>query len=251
MIVAILQARMSSTRLPGKVLKTILGRPMLELQIERIQRCKTLDQIVVATSTEPEDSALVTLCQNMGVAYYTGSLTNVLDRFYQAAKRYRADHIVRLTGDCPLIDPVIIDGLVNFYLDQGCDYASNSRPPTLPDGLDGEVFSFHVLESAWKKADDPFHFEHVIPYILSHPEHFTLANYEYKTNYSALRWTVDHPEDFDLVKSIYETLYNNKPEFGLEDVIDLIRKCPALRTMNLQHKRVLKFTNIHSILSGS
>ncbi len=237
MIVAILQARMSSTRLPGKVLKTILGRPMLELQIERIQRSKTLDQIVVATSSEPEDSVLVTLCQKLGVAYYTGSLTNLLDRFYHAARCYGADHIVRLTGDCPLIDPESVDALVNFYFNEQCDYASNCRPPTLPDGIDAEIFSFHTLETAWKEATDPFELEHVVPFIIRRTDRFRIVNLEYSEDLSHLRWTVDEPEDFELITRIYDALYPNKPDFLTKDIIRLFRKQPELRKINANHKR--------------
>jgi len=135
-ILAVIQARVGSSRLPGKVLMPILGRPMLERQIERVQRCRRLDHVVVATSDSPEDEGIVTLCKGVGVDFFCGNLHDVLDRFYQAAKRYDPDHVVRLTGDCPLIDPDLMGDLIDFYFSEPCDYASNCEVPTLPDGLD-------------------------------------------------------------------------------------------------------------------
>ena len=240
MILAIIQARMSSTRLPGKVLKSILGYPMLELQIERINRCKKLDQFVVATSIQPEDRPIVDLCQRLGVASFAGSLENVLDRFYQTARKYQADHVVRLTGDCPLAAPELIDELVRFYSQQDCDYASNCRPPTLPDGLDAEIFSFSTLEQAWKEAKDPFELEHVVPFIIHRPERFRMVNYKYYKNISHLRWTVDEPEDFEFVRRIYEALYPMKPDFNTDDVLTLLEQCTELIDINRHHKRNIK-----------
>ena len=244
MILGILQARMSSSRLPGKVLKPILNRPMLELQIERLKRSKQIERMVVATSDIPEDKAIIDLCRRIGVHAYAGNLDNVLDRFYQTAKRYRPDHVVRITGDCPLIDPELIDKLISFYFEQACDYVSNCRPPTLPDGLDAEVFSFHALEISWKNAVYAYHLEHVTPYILSHPDRFKISNYTYAKDFSDLRWTVDYPDDFELIKQVYEALYDHNPKFGIEEIIKLLDKRPSLKTMNIHHKRALTFRNI-------
>ena len=244
MIVAILQARMSSTRLPGKVLKTILGRPMLELQIERVKRCETIDRLVVATSVNAEDRAIVELCRRLGIDSFIGSLQNVLDRLYQTAKRYDPDHVVRITGDCPLIDPEFIDILISFYMEEGCDYASNCRPPTLPDGLDAEIFKFQVLHQIWEEATDPYHLEHVTPFIVSHPERFDLANYSYEKNYSHLRWTVDEPEDFQFVEQVYEALYHVNPCFGMKDVLAMLRQRPDIHRINNHHKGVRRYEYI-------
>ena len=241
---AILQARMSSSRLPGKVLKQILGRPMLDLLIERLRRCRKIDRIIVATSARPDDAAIVDLCKRLGVDVFAGDLENVLDRFYQTARRYGAEHIVRLTGDCPLNDPHLIDALVEFYFRQGCDYASNSRPPTLPDGLDAEIFRFQVLKQAWREARDPYHLEHVTPFIVSQPERFDLANYSYKENYSHLRWTVDEPEDFQFVEQVYEALYPVNPCFGMMDVFALLKQRPDIRRINSHHRGVRRYENI-------
>jgi spore coat polysaccharide biosynthesis protein SpsF len=169
-ILVILQARVSSSRLPGKVLKSILGRPMLARQIERVLQSRRIDQLVIATSTDPSDDDLENLCWQMNVSCFRGSLNDVLDRFYQAAKKWQPQHVVRLTGDCPLIDPEIIDAAVDFYLAGGYDYAANAIQPTFPDGLDVEIFRFSILESAWKESILPSQREHVTPFIHQQPE---------------------------------------------------------------------------------
>jgi len=235
--IAIVQARMGSSRLPGKVLKPILGRPMLKLQIERLRRCKRIDRLVVATSVNPEDQAIADLCQRVGVDCFRGDPENVLDRFYRAAKRYNPGHVVRLTGDCPLADPALIDDLVGFYLSHGCDYASNCHEPSLPDGLDAEIFSFSALEQAWKEADLPSHLEHVTPFIRAHPERFKIACYKYHTDLSHLRWVVDEPEDLEFVRWVYEALYPIKPEFGTEDILALLERRPELLKLNEGFRR--------------
>ena len=240
MIFALIQARMSSSRLPGKVLKPIVGKPMLMLQVERLRRCQSIDQLVVATSDRSDDFPIVELCKSSEQAVYCGSLNNVLDRFYQAAKTYKADHVVRFTGDCPLADPELIDALVRFYLLSGCDYASNCRPPTLPDGLDAEIFSFSTLEQAWREATDPFELEHVVPFIIHKPERFKMANYRYSQDLSHLRWTVDEPEDLEMVRKIYEALYPEKPEFTFKDILSYLEIHPEIRELNIRHKRNVK-----------
>jgi len=235
--VAIIQARMGSSRLPGKVLKPILGRPMLELQIERLRRCKRIDQLVVATSVNPEDQAIADLCKSIGVDCFRGDPENVLDRFYRAAKQFNPEHVVRLTGDCPLADPALIDDLVEFYLAGGFDYASNCHEPSLPDGLDAEIFSFTALEQAWKEAELPSHLEHVTPFIRAHSERFKIACYRYHIDLSHLRWTVDEPEDLEFVRRVYESLYPVKPEFVTEDILALLERNPKLVKMNEGFRR--------------
>ena len=234
---AILQARMSSTRLPGKVMEPILGRPMLERQIERLRRCKRIDQLIVATSSHPEDDVLETLCRRLGVPCFRGDLENVLDRFYQAAKPYNPKHVVRLTGDCPLTDPRLIDELIDFYLNAQCDYASNCEVPTLPDGLDAEVFSFGALAHAWQAAVLPSHREHVTTFIRSHPERFKIGLYKYHQDLSDLRWTVDEPEDFQFVAKVYEKLYPADAAFGTEDILALLEREPELMEINRRFER--------------
>jgi spore coat polysaccharide biosynthesis protein SpsF len=228
---------MSSFRFPGKVLKPLLGRSMLERQIERTLRCKRIDQLVIATSVNPEDDAIEAQCNKLGIYCFRGDLENVLDRFYQAARNYNPNHIVRLTGDCPLTDPVLIDELIDFYLAQECDYASNCEIPTLPDGLDAEVFSFSALEQAWKEAVLPSHLEHVTPFIRSNPERFKTTCYRHHINLSHLRWVVDEPEDLEFVRQVYEILYPVKPEFGTEDILALLERKPELAEINKGFKR--------------
>jgi len=167
MILAILQARVSSTRLPGKVLKPILGMPMLLRQIERVKQAKLIEQLLVATSDDKSDDPIEQLCRENDIACFRGSLDDVLDRFYQAAKPYQPDHIVRLTGDCPLIDPQLIDEVVVFCLSGDYDYVSNAFEPTYPDGLDVEVFRFPCLQQAWEEAELPSEREHVTLFIKS------------------------------------------------------------------------------------
>jgi spore coat polysaccharide biosynthesis protein SpsF len=233
MILAILQARMSSTRLPGKVLKLILGRPMLSLQVERVLHSRRVDQLIVATSTEKIDDGIVHMCSEMKVACYRGSLNDVLDRFYQAALQYKPKHVVRLTGDCPLIDPEIIDEVIGFHLDGSFDYATNSIEPfTFPDGLDVEIFKSSVLQFAWNEASLPLHREHVTPFIRSNPERFKIGRYENQTNLSHLRWTVDEHKDFEFVSRVYEALYSRKNVFTTQDILGLLKRDPSLVKIN-------------------
>ena len=237
MIVAILQARVSSSRLPGKVVKPILGRPVLSLQLERVQRSTAIDQIVVATSVERSDDTLEALCSRMAIPCFRGSLDDVLDRFYQAAIVYHPDHLVRLTGDCPLIDPIVIDQVIAFYLNVDCDYASNTLEPTFPDGLDVEIFRFSTLEQAWEEAKLPSQREHVTPFIYGHPERFRLGSFKGSLDRSDLRWTIDEAEDFELVRQIYEELYPQNPNFSTEDILALVERRPELKTINRHYQR--------------
>ena len=236
-ILVILQARVSSSRLPGKVLKPILGKPMLACQIERVLQSRRIDQLVVATSTDPSDDALENLCRQINVHCFRGSLNDVLNRFYQAAKIWQPQHIVRLTGDCPLIDPEIIDAVINFYLAGGYDYASNSIQSTFPDGLDVEIFQFSILEEAWKEAILPSQREHVTPFIHQQPERYRIGHYRNAEDLSRLRWTVDEPEDFELVDRIYEALYPVNPEFRMPDVLALLQRQPELAAINQEYER--------------
>ncbi len=238
MIIAVLQARFSSTRLPGKVLKPILGKPMLALEIERIQRSKAIDQLLVATSTDSADDALSTLCRDIGVSCARGSLHDVLDRFYTTAEPQHPDHVVRLTGDCPLIDPAVIDATIDFYLKGSYDYVSNCQQPyTFPDGLDTEIFRFSALETAWKEAHLPSEREHVTPFIKKHPERFIIGHYRSPTNFGHLRWTVDEPEDFELVTKVYETLYPGNPRFTMRDILSLLDRKRELMQINNRFTR--------------
>jgi spore coat polysaccharide biosynthesis protein SpsF len=231
-VIAILQARMSSSRLPGKVLKPILGHPMLALQLERIRRSASLDKLVVATSTMPEDDGISRLCAERGIDVFRGSLEDVLDRCYQAAVAYGADHVVRLTGDCPLADPDVIDRVVGRHLKAGLDYTANVFPPTWPDGLDVEVVRFQCLEEAWREARLPSEREHVTYFLETRPTRFRFGNVAQDDDLSPLRWTVDNPEDFEFIRRIYTALYPTNSAFSTADVLALLEKEPQLSQIN-------------------
>src|SRR6185295_7937012 len=228
MILAILQARASSRRLPGKVLKPILGRPMLERQIERLRRAKRMDKLVVATSTDASDDAIAALCQSLGVDCFRGSLDDVLDRFYQAARRYAPRAVVRLTGDCPLADPAVIDQLVDMHLAGGFDYTSNVDTRTYPDGLDAEVMEFGCLETAWGEATLPSEREHVTPSIRGQRGRYRFGNLAQPQDLSGQRWVVDDPADFVFVAALYEALYPANPAFTTADILALLERRPDI-----------------------
>lgn len=237
MILAIIQARFSSTRLPGKVLKPILDKPMLGLQIERVKRCKKIDLLIVATSMERQDDSIKQLCDRMRIPCFRGDLDNVLDRFYQAALLYRPEHIVRLTGDCPLADSDIIDQTIDFYLQGSYDYAYNAVDPTFPDGLDAEIFSFKALEQAWNEAGLPSQLEHVTPFIYQDVKRFRVGSFMGREDLSHFRWTVDEQADFEFVKQVYEALYPLKADFTMQDILDLLHQRPELTQLNSRFRR--------------
>lgn len=237
MILAILQARTGSTRLPGKVLKPILGRPMLYRQLERVQRAKSLGGLVVATSSHPSDDPLEALCREHGIAVHRGSLEDVLDRFHGAAAPYKPDHVVRLTGDCPLIDPGILDEVVRRHLEGGHDYTSNAHRPTYPDGLDVEVIAWHALDEAWREAKLPSQREHVTPFVADQPGRYRICHVTGAEDLSHHRWTVDEPEDFRLVEAVYEALYPANPAFGMGDVLAYLAGHPELAGINQKYER--------------
>jgi len=232
MILGVLQARMSSTRLPGKVLKQVLGKPLLELQIERLRRSCRLEKLVLATSDRPEDSPIEELCKKLSVTCFRGSLEDVLDRVYRAALVYSPTAILRLTADCPLADPTLIDKLVRFFELGNYDYASNTLDRTWPDGLDAEITRFETLHAAWTDASSAHDREHVTPYIYLHPERFSLGSLTQDTDYSHLRWTVDDPIDFQLIEQIYAALYPSSANFTTQDVLRLLESRPDLKVLN-------------------
>ncbi len=237
-VLAVLQVRVSSSRLPEKVLKPILGRPMLAHQLDRVRRSKKIDTLVVATSTNPEDDAIAELCAREGVACFRGSLDDVLDRFYRAATGHAPEHVVRLTGDCPLTDPGVIDETIAFFQEGDYDYVSNCQPPyTFPDGLDVEVMRFSALSSAWQEAILPSEREHVVPFIKRRPERFRLGHYTHKPSLGYLRWTVDEPEDFEFVTKIYEALQPEGLDFSSADVLRVLAEHPEWLDINRHHQR--------------
>jgi len=218
MIVAVLQARMSSSRLPGKVMKPILGMPMVGRQIERLRRARGLDRLVLATSDQDDDTPLADYAASLGVPVHRGSLNDVLDRFHGAAQAYRASHVVRLTADCPLADWTVIDDCVARHLETGADCTSNVKVRSYPDGLDVEVVCFSALDAAWREAEPGPDREHVTPFIYQRPDRFRLEHLVQEPNLEHVRWTVDTPEDFAFVTEAYEALYPLNPAFSTADI---------------------------------
>ncbi|KFL16175.1 acylneuraminate cytidylyltransferase [Geobacillus stearothermophilus] len=233
-VAAIIQARMGSTRLPGKVLKKVLGKTLLEYQIERVKRAKTIDEIIIATTTKESDDPIVQLCQQLSIPYYRGSEEDVLSRYYEAATKFNVDVVVRLTSDCPIIDPNVIDKVVEHYLENKdrYDYVSNTLTRTYPRGLDTEVMSYEVLKRVHEEAKELVYREHVTAYIYHHPDQFRLCNVSNEKDESKHRWTVDTEEDFILIKNILETLYPINPLFTLEDVIRILQDKPEWVEIN-------------------
>lgn len=237
MIAAVLQARVSSKRLPGKVIKPILGRPMISFQIERVKRSKRIEKLILATSEEGADDPIVGLGQLENIEVYRGSLNDVLDRFYKSVKEFSPAYVVRLTGDCPLVEPELIDSIIAHCIDGDFDYCTNALQPTFPDGLDVEVFRFSCLYEAWKEARLPSEREHVTLFMHSRPDRYKIGHYKQSDDMSKYRWTVDEPEDFELVKKIYEKLYPRDICFGMSDVIKLLEQNPELKTWNIRFER--------------
>jgi spore coat polysaccharide biosynthesis protein SpsF len=226
---------MGSSRLPGKVLKQVCGRTLLELQYERIKAASTVDRVIIATTDGAPDEAIVELCDRENIECYRGSENDVLDRYYQAARQAGSspdDAIIRVTGDCPLLDPEVLDQVVNFFWENGVDYASNINPPTFPDGLDVEIFKYEALERAWREASLTSEREHVTPYLRNHPEIFSQANYSNAIDLSQLRLTVDEPEDLEIIRFIYDSLYHKKRIFLMDDILELIDENPNLLDIN-------------------
>lgn len=234
---AIIQARMASTRLPGKVMMEVLGKPLLVYLVERLMQVEFIDRMIVATTKNPEDDVIADHARKLGLLLFRGAEHNVLDRFYGAAAKFGVDHILRITADCPLIDPGLVDSLMGFYFSGGFDYACNCDPPTLPDGLDAEVFSFTALEVAHKNALLPSELEHVTPYIRNNPECFKIGRWRYSRDLSHLRWTVDEPEDFLFVKEVLESLYPLNRDFRTRDIVRLLAKKPELCKINAFYQR--------------
>jgi glutamate-1-semialdehyde 2,1-aminomutase len=221
---AIVQARMDSTRFSGKVMANICGMPMIELLLERLMRASLIDKVLIATSKNSSNDLLVEYVEKLGYTVFRGDEDDVLDRYYQAAKEEKADLVLRITGDCPLVDPVIVDKVITRLKDEDVDYASNIFPPTFPDGLDAEVFTFHALEIAWNEAKTIKDREHVTTFIRESGQ-FSCANITCETDYSRERWTVDEIDDFKVVRKIFEH-FNPRNDFSWLEVLDLCKKQP-------------------------
>lgn len=230
--VAIVQARMGSTRFPGKVMRVVDGVPMIGLLLGRLKKASLIDQIVLATSEASQDDPLADYARQLGYVVYRGSEEDVLDRYYKAAKLVKANVIVRITGDCPLIDPSLVDEVISNFFSLGVSYASNREPPTYPDGLDAEVFSFEILSEAWVKANTRYQREHVTPFIIENTK-LNQVNLTHSTDLSGVRWTVDEIDDFELIQRIFKS-FHPRHDFGWLDVLGLCREYPDLFTGN-QH----------------
>jgi len=231
-VIAIIQARMGGARLPGKVLLDLAGEPMLARVVNRSRRATMPEEVVVATTTRPADEAIVELCAARGWPCFRGSEDDVLDRYYQAAIRYQADVVARITADCPLIEPEIVDWVVQEFFEEGpLDYASNTLPPrTFPRGLDVEVVTFDALERAWREDDSQAWREHVSPYIYRHPEKFALRAVVNNVDLSSMRWTVDTPEDLAFVRQIYD--YFGHDRFSWCEVLAVLEDHPECLEIN-------------------
>ncbi len=250
--IAIIQARMGASRLPGKPLLDLGGQPMLRRVVARTGRARLLDEVIVATTTEAEDAAIADDCQAAGVPFYRGSLHDVLDRFYQAARWRQAEVIVRITADCPVIDPALIDAAVALLTEgwpqNALDFTATRLPPpwkrTYPIGLDVEVCTFAALERAWKEADQPYQREHVLPYLYEgvvldqapvargvSQRGFRIAQLNHDPDYGALRWTVDTPEDLALMRAVYAR-FGGRDDFSWQEVLALFEREPELAKIN-------------------
>ncbi len=231
----IVQARMTSSRLPGKVLRSVLGKPLLEYQIERLRRVKGAQALVVATTTNATDDVICEFCTRLDLPVFRGSEEDVLGRYYQAAVITNADHIVRVTSDCPLIDPDVIDKVIALYnAGERFDYVSNTIERSYPRGLDVEVFSMKALGEMHREAKRAHQREHVTPFIQDQQERYRVGQVHHELDLSSHRWTVDTIEDFELIRLILEALYPVTPRFGMQDVLDLCAKHPTWITLN-QH----------------
>ncbi|HWR45771.1 glycosyltransferase family protein [Sporomusa sp.] len=232
---AIIQARMGSTRLSGKILKTLMGKTVLQHVIERVQQANSIDEIVIATTTLGQDDAVANEAVKCGVKYFRGSEDDVLARYYLAAKDNNVDIVVRITSDCPLIDPLVTDEIVDFFkakkvYDIVTNAGSDLSKRTYPRGLDTEVFSFTILEKAFMQADEQYHREHVTPYIYENGS--MIYFYRNAADYSRYRWTLDTEEDFTLIEEVYRHFYKGKHDFYLQDIISLFEENPDLIKIN-------------------
>ena len=237
-VVVVVQARLSSTRLPGKVLLPLAGKPLLERQLERIAAARGPFDICVATTTRPDDEPIRQLCRRAGVRAIDGHPTDLLDRHYRVGLAYQADAVVKIPSDCPLLDPSALDTVLGFYLAQSADYdfVTNLAPPTWPDGNDVEVMSMAALECAFQEAVRPLEREHTTPFIWEHPERFRIGNLRWGAglDYSkSHRFTVDHPEDYEFVARVYQELCTpSRPVFSLPEILELLEEKPEIERLN-------------------
>ncbi len=242
--VIIIQARTNSSRLPGKVLMPLAGKPLLVRMYERVAACSTADEIVVATTSENADDPIAKLCAEHSIACFRGHPSDLLDRHYQAAKHFSADVVVKIPSDCPLIDSAVIDRVLTFYkAEHGqFDFVSNLHPATYPDGNDVEAMHIDTLGIAWHEAKKDYEREHTTPFIWEHPKRFRIGNVAWETglNYSMThRFTIDYQEDYDFIKRVYDELWNvSNPTFSMEAILNLLNAKPEIYEINKQYAGV-------------
>ncbi len=245
-IVVFVQARMGSSRLPGKIIKKVNDKELLIHQIERIKKAKTVNQVVVITTTKKEDDFIVELCKNFSIDYYRGSEKDLLDRHYHAAKKFKADFVVKIPSDSPLTDSNIIDEVLNLWIKnpEKYDYVSNFHPPTFPDGLDVEGCPMEILEIAWKDAAKNYEREHTFPYIWDNPDKFKIGNIinRYGNMFTTYRWTLDYKEDFDFIKEVFVNFKDNQ-NFQMSDVLNFLDENPKIKTINEMHNGINWYRN--------
>lgn len=239
-VVTIIQARTTSTRLPGKVLLPLAGQPLLLRQVERVYAARLVGTVVVAIPTDVRDDVLLRLCQQSGIPCFRGHPHDLLDRHYQAGLTYHADVVVKIPCDCPLIDPQVIDRVLAAYLvdPTAYDYVSNLHPATYPDGNDVEVMSMFALKQAWREAKRDFEREHTTPFLWENPGRFRLGNVTWETgqNYAmSHRWTIDYAADYEFLSTIYAALYSHRPRFSLADILALLQAHPEIADLNARY----------------
>lgn len=230
--IALIQARMGSSRLPGKVLMELANKPVLQHVVERVRASKRVQEAVVVTSINRQDIPIVAWCSTHAVRVYCGSEQDVLDRYYQAARLLGAAIVVRITADCPLMDPEVIDLVLGGMDDPDVDYVNNCGRETWPDGLDVEAFRFNTLERAWTRARLPSEREHVTPYIRNHPEEFRVRVVDHEPNLGSLRWTLDRREDHEFLSRVFAALGDGREIFGMDRVLELLLRQPELQSIN-------------------
>lgn len=236
-IIAIIQARMGSTRLPGKMMMDLVGKPVIEYVFDRVSFSSLISEIWLATTVDKKDDILVKWAQDNHIKYYRGDENDVLNRYYQTVTQAKADVIVRVTGDCPLADSDVIDKVIGEYLKGKYDYVSNIHPPTYPDGLDVEVFSFKALKKAWQEAKLGSEREHVTPYIWKNPKLFKIKNVVLEQDYSNYRWTLDTQEDFDFIEKIIVECKNRNSECRMAGIIEIIKLHSEWLKINKKYTR--------------
>jgi len=240
-IVVVVQARTGSTRLPGKVLLPLAGRPLLQRMLERVLAARTPSAVVVATTTDQADAPIVSIAETAGVECFRGHPTDLVDRHYRAGLAYGADVVAKIPSDCPLIDPAVIDRVIGHYIAHvdSADFVGNLQPGTYPDGNDVEVMPLGVLETAWREAAEDHEREHTTPFVWERPDRFRIHHVAWETglDYSSThRWTIDYPEDYRFLAAVYDALWTeSRPIFSLQDVLTLLDERPAIAALNACH----------------